>query len=43
MTAMVVVTAAAAIQKNVVDEVAWIVGDEAIFKSDVEEQYSQLR
>lgn len=43
MTAMVVVTAAAAIHKNVVDEVAWIVGDEAIFKSDVEEQYSQLR
>ncbi|MCH5226702.1 MAG: peptidylprolyl isomerase [Muribaculaceae bacterium] len=29
--------------KNVVDEVAWIVGDEAIFRSDVEEQYQQLR
>lgn len=29
--------------KNVVDEVAWIVGDEAIFRSDVEELYSQLR
>ena len=33
----------AAPQKNVVDEVAWIVGDEAIVRSDVEEQYSQMR
>ena len=31
------------IEKNVVDEVAWIVGDEAIFRSDIEEQYQQLR
>lgn len=30
-------------RRNVVDEVAWIVGDEAIFKSDVEEHYQQLR
>lgn len=30
-------------KKNVVDEVAWIVGDEAILRSDVEQQYSQLR
>lgn len=29
--------------KNVVDEVAWIVGDEAIFKSDIEEQYQQMK
>lgn len=29
--------------KNVVDEVAWVVGDEAIFRSDIEEQYSQMR
>lgn len=29
--------------KNIVDEVVWVVGDEAIFRSDVEEQYSQLR
>lgn len=29
--------------KNVVDEVAWIVGDQAIFRSDVEEMYQQLR
>lgn len=33
----------AAPKKNVVDEVAWIVGDEAIFRSDVEEMYSQMR
>ena len=30
-------------KKNVVDEVAWIVGDQAIFRSDVEEMYQQLR
>lgn len=30
-------------EKNVVDEVAWIVGDEPIYRSDVEEQYSQMR
>lgn len=30
-------------QKNVVDEVAWVVGDEAIFRSDIEEMYSQMR
>lgn len=29
--------------KNVVDEVAWIVGDQAIFRSDVEEMFQQLR
>lgn len=29
--------------KNVVDEVAWIVGDEAIFRSDIEEQYQQMK
>lgn len=30
-------------KKNVIDEVVWIVGDQAIFRSDVEEMYSQLR
>lgn len=30
-------------KKNVIDEVAWIVGDEPIFKSEIEEQYSQMR
>lgn len=30
-------------ERNVIDEVAWIVGDEAIFRSEVEEMYSQMR
>ncbi len=30
-------------KKNVVDEVAWVVGDEAIFKSEIEENYAQMR
>ena len=28
---------------NVIDEVAWVVGDEAIFRSDIEEMYAQMR
>lgn len=28
-------------QNNVAEEVAWVVGDEPIFKSDIEEQYQQ--
>lgn len=34
---------AAPIKKNVIDEVAWIVGDEPIFRSEIEEQYQQSR
>jgi len=34
---------AAPIKKNVIDEVAWIVGDEPIYRSDIEEQYAQMR
>lgn len=30
-------------KKNVADEVIWVVGDEAIFRSDVEEQISQMK
>ncbi|MDE6479554.1 MAG: peptidylprolyl isomerase [Muribaculaceae bacterium] len=30
-------------KKNVIDEVAWIVGDNAIYKSEIEEEYSQMR
>lgn len=30
-------------KQNVIDEVAWIVGDEAIYRSDIEEQYAQMR
>ena len=32
---------AALAQNNVAEEVAWVVGDEPIFKSDIEEQYQQ--
>ena len=28
---------------NVIDEVVWIIGDEAIYKSEVEEQYRQMQ
>ncbi|MDE5674151.1 MAG: peptidylprolyl isomerase, partial [Muribaculaceae bacterium] len=30
-------------KKNVIDEVGWVVGDEAIFRSDVEEMYQEMR
>ncbi len=31
------------VKRNVVDEVAWIVGDEPIFRSEIEDQYAQMR
>lgn len=39
MLAMVALMAVA--QNNVAEEVAWVIGDEPIFKSDIEEQYQQ--
>lgn len=30
-------------KKNVIDEVAWIVGDQAIYKSEIEDEYAQMR
>lgn len=30
-------------QNNVIEEVAWVVGDEPIFKSEIEEQYMQMQ
>ena len=30
-------------KKNVIDEVAWIVGDNAIYKSEIEDQYATMR
>lgn len=37
-------TATAAIaQNNVAEEVAWVVGDEPIYKSEIEEQYMQMQ
>lgn len=29
--------------RNVIDEVAWVVGDEPIFRSEIEEMYQQMR
>lgn len=43
---MLILSVLAAIAKpkeNIVDQIAWVVGDEAIFLSDIEEQYSQLK
>ena len=42
-TCLAAITAWAKPKQNVIDEVAWVVGDEAIFRSDIEEQYTQLR
>lgn len=39
----IALNAIASPKKNVIDEVAWVVGDEAIFRSDIEEQYTQMR
>ena len=33
----------ASAQNNIAEEVAWVVGDEPIYKSDIEEQYMQLQ
>lgn len=30
-------------QQNIIEEVAWVVGDQPIWKSEIEEQYNQLR
>ena len=38
---LVLSTLAAMAQNNVAEEVAWVIGDEPIFKSDIEEQYQQ--
>ncbi len=43
LVALVAVAATAHAQNNVAEEVAWVVGDEPIFKSDIEEQYLQLQ
>lgn len=41
--ALTAVAALAQTKTNIIDEVAWVVGDEAIFRSDVEEHYAQMR
>ncbi|MBP5562245.1 MAG: peptidylprolyl isomerase [Muribaculaceae bacterium] len=39
--ALMVVALAAMAQNNVAEEVAWVVGDQPIFKSEIEEEYQQ--
>lgn len=43
LLALGLLVAVAKPKSNVIDEVAWVVGDEAIFLSDIEEQYSQMK
>lgn len=43
LTAFTAVCSLAQPVRNVIDEVAWIVGDEAIYRSEIEELYSQMR
>ncbi len=40
---LMAVVASAMAQSNVAEEVAWVVGDEPIFKSDIEEQYLNMQ
>lgn len=42
-TALTAVCALAGPTRNVIDEVAWVVGDEPIFRSEIEEMYQQMR
>jgi len=41
--AVVAVAFTAASQNNIVEEVAWVVGDQPIYKSQIEEVYQQMR
>ena len=41
--AAVVTALAATSQNNIVEEVAWVVGDQPIYKSQIEETYQQMR
>lgn len=38
-----IATMMAIAQNNVIEEVAWVVGDEPIYKSEIEEQYMQMQ
>lgn len=43
VTAMLSAAASLTAQNNIIDEVAWVVGDQPIYKSDIEELYQQMR
>ena len=42
VTAVVSLVVMAKSNNNIVEEVAWMVGDQPIYKSDIEEQYQQM-
>lgn len=46
-TSLLIASAAAAVmaiaQQNIVEEVAWVVGDQPIWKSEIEEQYNNMQ
>ena len=43
VTAFLILAALSAFANNIVEEVAWVVGDEPIYKSEIEEQYNQMQ
>lgn len=43
MACAALIAVAAPVKRNVVDEVVWIVGDQPIYRSDVEDMYAQMR
>ncbi len=43
LSASVVATTIALAQNNIIEEVAWVIGDQPILKSEIEEAYQQLK
>lgn len=43
ITTCFICIAIVAFAKNIVEEIAWVVGDEPIYKSEIEEQYMQMQ
>lgn len=43
LSASVVATTIALAQNNIIEEVAWVIGDQPIWKSEIEEAYQQLK
>lgn len=43
IAALLILAGLTAFADNIADEVAWVVGDEPIYKSEIEEQYNQIQ
>ncbi|MDD2962080.1 MAG: peptidylprolyl isomerase [Muribaculaceae bacterium] len=43
LTSLLVLGAITAVANNIAEEIAWVVGDEPIYKSEIEEQYQQAQ